>query len=827
MNNSITDYLEDENWPLNSGIQPNVTTLYYRLTHSHPAWEELACKYPNLEELNLNYYCEEENARRPDAGLFSCFPKLKQLSCSRLPLILTPEQIPHLMALEEVNNANILDATSFEVLTGLPAIRKLDICYCGKDCTLSTARSQSLTSLRIRPEAHLTHLVINPSEALTHFDLYRPQEGNGRDLFISLPPSVTSLNLHLHANVTLDSPLPNLGYAVLSGCLPDALQYSKQLNWLTLNYFVGDTLPHWLAELPELTRLSLFSPNLADLGEIDKLTSLNHLELELHTYDRSNPFKAPKLGGLANAPALTTLKIELSAKPQDVSNLVDLINLPEHIELTMGIFNNISRGDQLQKLRGILKNAELSNAEKRHYWHLLMAIDKPKNLSNDDLDARFHLTFMEAKYTPLKALAQEWLRQRALADIARQPLTANSVLFLCGKSGFKASELKEKSAELGFSISKKLDAKVTHILLGNNPKQTATIDVDTHCIIDDSALSQWFSNAAPKFLQQDTAAPMQENMLEMLSSPDEASHLVALQLLEQGGVTDEMLMPLFLILKTTDNKSLRKQIQALLAGFGNNEFQLAVQDKVFFDGKMRGTDTYGELIGEGPVLKKLKGLKKRWGKTLCDAFSLLYFNRFGDGLLWLLSHKEDSDIRDKAIAQLIEGECLNWHKGCGFARMLNARSENERTECHWAPEIYLSSSELSSLHTRLPAELPKQQAITELNLHNCLLYKLPTNIEQYTHVTRLNLSFNPLRALPASLAKLNHLQELDLSYCHFDELPEVLFKLKQLKRLDLRRGSRPEYRHGYSTQHGYETLRAPQAFRDAFPECEILEDELV
>ncbi|MGF1725600.1 BRCT domain-containing protein [Photobacterium nomapromontoriensis] len=606
-------------------------------------------------------------------------------------------------------------------------------------------------------------------------------------------------------------------------------KHNKALRHLTLSHCEGDSLPSWLKTLPNMGELTLKKPNLVSLGDLSALAFLSKVNLELHHYD--NPYDLPitNFDNLLIAPALQELEIELSPHVQDMTYLAPLaclVDLPEHITLALHVSCRIARSDELNKLLGILKHAELTDEQRRRYWLLLLATPKPKNLAAETLDARFHLTFMEAKFNPVKVLAQDWLRKRAQSDVARRPLSSDSVLFICGKSGFKATELKEKAAELGFGISKKLDNSVTHIVLGSNPKQTAAIDVDQHLIIDDTALSQWFSAAAPKFLQQQDAASMQGNVLDMLRSPDEASHLVAATMLEQGGITTDMLLPLFLVLKTTDNKALRKQIQTLLTGHGDNAFQLAVQDKVFFDGKMRGLNHHGEPQGEGPVYKKLKGLTKRWGKTLCDEFSLLYFNRFGEGLLWLLAQKEESEARDIAIAQLIEGETLNWHRGCGFARILAARGEAELVDCHWAPEIYLAREELRNVKTRLPKQLPQQSKITTLDLHNCVLKALPVNIDNYIDVTHLNLHFNVLSTLPSKLTALQNLQELDLSYNHFNEFPAELFKLKNLKRLDIRRASAPLYRHGYDQQHGYTPIRAPQAFRDAFPDCEILEDTI-
>lgn len=606
-------------------------------------------------------------------------------------------------------------------------------------------------------------------------------------------------------------------------------KHNKALRHLTLSHCEGDSLPSWLKALSNIGELTLKKPNLISLGDLSTLPFLSKVNLELHHYDNSYDLPIPTLDSLLTAPALQALKIELSQHAQDMTYLAPLaylVDLPEHITLALLVFCRIARSDELTKLLGILKHADLTDEQRRRYWLLLLATPKPKNLATESLDARFHLTFMEAKFNPVKVLAQTWLRSRAQADAMRRPLGSDSVLFICGKSGFKAAELKEKAAELGFNISKKLDDSVTHIVLGCNPKQTAAIDVDQRLIIDDTVLSQWFTADAPKFLQQQNAAPMQGNVLDMLRSPDEASHLVAATMLEQGGITLDMQLPLFLVLKTTDNKALRKQIQGLLAGHGDNAFQLAVQDKVMFDSKMRGLDKHGDPISQGAVYKKLKGLVKRWGKSLCDEFSLLYFNRFGEGLLWLLNQKEELAIRQQAIDTLVEGELLNWHKGCGYERMLMLAGDAGRNDCHRYPEIYLSGHELDNLKISLPKQLPEHTKITKLDLHTCVLRALPVNFDKYIDVTHLSLHFNALSTLPDQLTALQNLQDLDLSCNHFDEFPEVLFKLKNLKRLDIRNANAPLCSYVYNKQQGYMPIRAPQAFRDALPDCEILEDAI-
>lgn len=827
MNKQKEFRLEDKHLPLDNSVHAEVTDLFYDLNHSHPDWSELALKFPNLTGLNLNYYGRREPNRTPDAQLFIHFPKLECLSCTDLPLILTSEQAPFLQHLKEVNNAQITDATSFAVLTGLPAITSLDLRCVGRAVELHSTTSDALKKLRmVILDADSVRINLTQSNELTHFDLYIPRDhNNGQHTHLSLPTSLENLDIGVTGELNLDTELPSLTHVDLTGCLPDILQHSKQLHTLKLCQYTAETLPEWLYHLPKLQALTLFSCDVASLGDMSAFTALNKLRLKLHSYDQPYCYKAPILATLNHAPQLQELKVELSRLPQDISNLEDLVTLPDHIELDVQVYDHIARSDELNKLIGILKAASLSDEQRRHYWLLLLATPKPKNLAAESLDARFHLTFMEAKFNPVKVQAQAWLRSRAQADSDRRPLGTDSVLFVNGKIPFTATELKAKAEELDFTISKKLTDSVTHVVLGANPKNTAALTTD-HLLIDDTALKQWFEQAAPQFLQTSGSETMIEGVLAMLGSPDVTSHQVAVQMLQQGGITDDLIIPLFLILKTINDKNLRKDIKKLLSGYGDEYFQLAVQDRIFFEDNLRGLNWEKVPTGEGPMYQKLKGLPKRWGRELTITFAKAYFDRFGEGLLWVLIQKEECAQRQSIIDELIDGECLNWHKGCGFARVLEGADEECLIDCHRYPDIYMQNShELDSAKTYLPAQLPATRKITEIDMHNCFLADLPANIEHYVDVTTLNLHFNHLSTLPAKLSKLSQLETLDLSYNHFDEFPAVLFKLKKLKRLDLRRAREPLYSDGYSQQHGYEPIRAPQAFRDAFPHCEILEDE--
>ena len=625
--------------------------------------------------------------------------------------------------------------------------------------------------------------------------------------------STTDLNWLVHSTALTSLKIQNCGELGDA----DILSQLPQLSELELGLFNAQALPLSVRQHNSLTTLTLYIPTLQEFGNLDAMSQLS--EVKIYVEDYQHPImELPKLDDLHTAPALSSFMLEVAEKHNRWDNAASLATLSEQISCEISIPNRENRASQLTKQLGILQCSPLTDDEKRHCWQVLLNAPKPKDLPTDTsvLGDRFYLSFMEAKYTPFKAHAINWLRQTASAAVEQRPLGNDTILFVNGKIPFTATELKAKAEELGFTISKKLTDSVTHVVLGNNPKNTVELTAE-HLLIDDTALKQWFEQAAPQFLQTQGSEAMVEGVLAMLNSPDTASHQVAVQMLQQGGVTDDLIIPLFLVLKTTSDKNLRKDIKKLLSGYGDEYFQVAVQDRIFFEDNLRGLNWEKVATGEGPMYQKLKGLPKRWGRELTITFAKAYFDRFGEGLLWVLSQKEECAQRQAIIDELIEDERLNWHKGCGFARVLEGVDEERLTDCHASPEIFMQNSyELDSAKTRLPAQLPATRKITELDMHNCFLADLPANIEQYVAVTTLNLQFNHLSKLPAKLSQLNQLEELDLSYNHFTEFPAVLFKLKNLKKLD---------RHGYDQQHGYEPIRAPQAFRDAFPNCEILEDE--
>lgn len=590
------------------------------------------------------------------------------------------------------------------------------------------------------------------------------------------------------------------------------------LQKLTLQKVKSGPLPATVLNHPGISQLAVINHQLRALGDLSNMQALQEIWL-VPSYDPASPrwqqhdlqSMLPSFSGVEHLPALEELRLDV---------MVDTID-PAWLHMAPSAVLKVKHQHLATEL-DIIKAANCDSATALYWLSTLLPINKANELPQ--MPAEFHLTLMTAKYNRFKAQHKQWLRQEALASESRTPLGCDSIVFISGSSEFKAAELKAKAQELGFTLAKNLDAKVTHVLIGRTPKQLDKLDLRQHALIDDTSLQQFFTAQAPKFLQQQDAKAMGENVLAMLKSPDESAHMLAVEMLNQGGVTQEMCLPLFFILKTTSNKALRKQIQHLLAGMGDDVFQLAVTDKIFFD-NVRGKDKYDNHYGQGQMVAKLKAQKKKWGEPLCYEFAKAYFARFNEGLMYLLMQKPITDELLSVWQSLIEGDTLNVRRGAGFDTLMRYWDQADpESNYHWHPRFYANNdNKLGAAAFELPTKLPGIDNIQGLDLGNCLLSKLPKGAEAFKHVRVLSLANNTLETLPAALAKFTELEELDLSFNHFDEFPEQLFKLTRLKRLDFRRASRPDLDDNYGPY--YQGISVPQAFKDAFPDCEIIEDK--
>ncbi|CAH0532390.1 hypothetical protein VST7929_00219 [Vibrio stylophorae] len=795
--------------------------------------DTLEQRYGDLTQLKHLYLWHFNDYTWDDLHWIAHCTNLEILAVHCTPPTQTTQRLYLPSTLKELSISKLYGTEVPSIIRQLPQLEKLDLIHCnfeqfGDLSDMTKLHSLGYYSYELDSQEQSDHQV-PPLETLSSCPNLNHLELSHRDWSslsaLSKLPKLTSLSLREMPAIDADTQVS----------LP------SQLKKIDLSRLQAKVLPEFIRQLSALESISLYQSPLNELGD---LSAIHHLKA-VHIHQETPPAQQLPLPNLdALIPHQQLEQVKLRGNFAKDAMPIALALLPAQTEIDLELDENARRSNDLMKQLKVLRQSKLSDDEKIRYFHTLFTMNFPRELP--EMDGRFYLTYLEGKYTPFKEKSLAWLRQTSAQHIAQHPLITGSVLYLCGKTALKATAFKEKLSGLGISLSKKLTPQVTHILVGQNPKQTEQFAADDPRIIDESALQQAQQQQAPQFLQQavndqpEQGQAMVAQVLEMLASPDEASHQVALSLIEQGGITEAMHLPLFFALKTSKNPNIRQSIRMLLGGCGDETFQTAVQDRAFLHELYHKDPGMLEYEGQGGIYKRLKTLEKKWGKPLCQAVALRFWQHQGEGLTYILVDKTDSEIRDQVINSCIETQndgqvCLNWSRACGFNNGLHWMHADEDTpedraqhlmDTHRDPDLFLGHSnyEISSLKTRLPDPTRLSQSIQAINASNCLLSTLPVNFEAYANIEALDLSRNCLSALPAKLSQFSALTHLNLSFNHFETFPAVLLKMPNLKWLDLRRASAPLYRTGYDAPD-YQAIEIPETFRQKNPDCIILTDD--
>jgi len=115
----------------------------------------------------------------------------------------------------------------------------------------------------------------------------------------------------------------------------------------------------------------------------------------------------------------------------------------------------------------------------------------------------------------------------------------------------------------------------------------------------------------------------------------------------------------------------------------------------------------------------------------------------------------------------------------------NELTELSDTLCTLKNLVYLTIRDNKPL-CRLPRDIGKMDALTELHAHGCALTEIPESIGELLHIVVLSLAWNRIEKLPASLCKLTSLRDLQLSGNKLRGLPADIGCMRSLKRISAR-----------------------------------------
>lgn len=380
-------------------------------------------------------------------------------------------------------------------------------------------------------------------------------------------------------------------------------------------------------------------------------------------------------------------------------------------------------------------------------------------------------------------------------DIEDKLLQPGSVVFINGTTRLKKTEIKEKLEAANLKYAQKYSPKVTHVLIGSNPK-TWDLDKANFKILTENHLQTYLSKITPSYLEEaaeEGDTQMSDNVLQMLHSPDESNVAIALEMLGSGGVPTDLFVPVLVISKSASDAKIRAKARKLLELYAPADWLPLIKNKLLFKGITANAK-------ENDLNKKLDKLTKETSFDLAAMLSMGLFKKYNRGLRFMMKKSNRKEYLT-AAKLLLRGTHLAFAEGLGFKNWRN----------HAPDAVILMGSMKTGIN--FPATLLELGKIESIDLHNCKLSAMPKDTTKFKDVKELDFSHNFIKTLPQGLHKLEKLEVLNLKMNQFDKFPVRLATVKNLKKVNLSFNR---------INHEFKKLEVPQEVKDALPNCEFI-----
>lgn len=387
---------------------------------------------------------------------------------------------------------------------------------------------------------------------------------------------------------------------------------------------------------------------------------------------------------------------------------------------------------------------------------------------------------------------QEKLKKR------RGPLKLDetSVIYLEGKMVNSRTEIKEAVKKLGCTYTIKLSKKVTHIIVGDHAENQEILNKKFK-LLTEKEFYQLEAEAFPKFITEevkDGNTDSEDNITELLNSAEVTNVKIGLQILESGGVTDQILEILLVMAKTHEDAKVRDKAKKLVILYGPPEWKGIAESKVLFK-------TINTTAKEKDVHGKLLKMANEKGVDAAATFALFLYKKYKKGLrLVVMNNLISAEWKRKAYDLLIEEGHFNFASAVGFK---NWKNEDPS-------KIYLFPYKEKNT---IPIDVLEHFKVTSISLHNIKLAAIPRELSKFTDLKEIDLSFNFIKSFPPYFERLKEVEVLDLTWNMFEEFPMRLLKFPNLKKIDLRYCGRI---------YEYKPLEISDEIKSALPNCEII-----
>ncbi len=526
----------------------------------------------------------------------------------------------------------------------------------------------------------------------------------------------------------------------------------------------------------------------SDWSNLDKLEILSLQSSKLHFKDLTFINTLPNLKEVVlKGNYLENLYLLMTPRKLPISNWKEV---QEQICYPFNQFLSFSSA--------LYRCSSLQQIDKFYFFDLVKDCSALKEIP--ELSVNEILKALCINFPPLRELCLHRLHKITQQQNGLESLGKSANLMILGNTSMTKTEIRKKLKGLGIGYSTSLSDKVTHLLIGKNPKMEKYDASGDFQLITETQLQTYFSETQPQFLEKAAAEgenQMQENLLGFLRSPEPANAMVGLEMLKSGGVPDDLLEELLVVQKTASDSKVRATAKKLLERYAPEEWQALIRDKQHFA-------AITQKAKEQDLNNKLKKVAKLTSRHLAAMLSLAMFKVHRRGLRYILySYKKPHDWRTKAFEAIMKNGHLDYSAGLGFTNLRDREPVS----------LIIYGMKLPAL---FPADaLDYFEKIESINFHNCKMDKLHIGIGKFKDLKHLDCSCNVISQLPKTIKKLEKLESLNLYANQFLEFPEEVAKLKNLKKLDLR----------YNGSHNRDAtipLEIPAEVKAALPNCEIL-----
>ncbi|NME72787.1 leucine-rich repeat domain-containing protein [Flammeovirga aprica] len=364
--------------------------------------------------------------------------------------------------------------------------------------------------------------------------------------------------------------------------------------------------------------------------------------------------------------------------------------------------------------------------------------------------------------------------QKALSDFSFEELKGKKILFL-GKTGSTKTALKQDAKNIGLQPVTKIE-QAELILIGKNSTFKSRPQEGV-IYFSEKEFNVLTKEIAPKYLEgkDDQTPDFIENVRTMLLSGEKENELLALELIKNGGLPNELIVTMLFVGKCAKDAGVRTKFRKYLKG------TLTDHEQKFFREKFSRYENLNSLA--------TSQLTRHLSSDLLEDFFILFYKEYPNywkaGLNIL---RENKEFRKKIILDKIDilidsnGKRIKIYDSIQFFKdeleLILKHCDPEKLKdirvelLEGLPDSILSFYKLEAID--ISGKITNQESFEDLI---CSLKNL-TSLD----ISSIPVSTNFFKKIIYSLPKL---KSITLKKCNFDKIPEEVGQLTDLVRLDV------------------------------------------